>query len=98
MNYIKLENAVSLIEKLPIDNTTPEWAIQKACLIERLNSLPSISFEWLIQETIKEYDFVKIIDYELSKIDIEYSCKEEFEKYTEAIQILRKIKEKLLTK
>ena len=62
MTYIKLEDAVRLIEKLPIDNTTPEWAIQKACLIERLNSLPSISFEWLIQETIKELEWFN--DYE----------------------------------
>ena len=62
MTYIKLESVVIEIEKLPIDNTTPEWAIQKACLIDKINSLPSISFEWLIQETIKELEWFN--DYE----------------------------------
>ena len=66
MTYIKLESVVIEIEKLPIDNTTPEWAIQKACLIEKINSLPSIDFEGMIKEMIKEYEWIDWIYHEVT--------------------------------
>lgn len=54
MTYIKKEDVLIEISKLPVDNSTPEWAIQKACLIERLNSLPSIDFDSLLEKEINK--------------------------------------------